>query len=203
MDPQRRPPWSPVFNAECAVAAHSRLTLAMQMRRLLNLPDIRQAELRRQYPWLRAVAWNEDDLPRHLNAMAVTVFDHWLTRDEANELLENVSPEVQENRTARHAKFCALLIAATPVLSFAFRRRAHDRTTFRKFNSSEALSKYCTPNGGQTLRHRHFQVVLPELSCAFFEGWDDTHHFYFNNLASIDLIQEWAGQCGLHLLKHG
>jgi hypothetical protein len=27
MDPQRRPAWSPFFNAECAVAAHSRPTL--------------------------------------------------------------------------------------------------------------------------------------------------------------------------------
>ena len=27
MDPQRRPSWSPFFNAECAVAAHSRPTL--------------------------------------------------------------------------------------------------------------------------------------------------------------------------------
>lgn len=27
MDPQRRPVWSPIFNSECAVAAHSRSTL--------------------------------------------------------------------------------------------------------------------------------------------------------------------------------
>jgi len=29
MDPQRRPEWSPIFNAECAVAAHSRPTLEL------------------------------------------------------------------------------------------------------------------------------------------------------------------------------
>src|SRR3990167_264250 len=28
MDPQRRPAWSPLFSAECAVAAHSRPTLS-------------------------------------------------------------------------------------------------------------------------------------------------------------------------------
>lgn len=172
------------------------------MRRLLNLPDLRQAELRLQYPWLRAVAWDEDERPRRLKHLSVTVFDHWLTRDEANELLENVPPEEQRIRTARQAKFCALLVARTPVLSFAFRRRAHDRTIFREFTSSEALSKYCTPNGGKTLRHRHFHVVLPELSCAFFEGWDDTHHFYFDSTTSIDLIHQWAEQCGLYLLEN-
>ena len=173
------------------------------MRRLVNLPEVRQAELRLHYPWLRAVAWNEGDLPSHVNGLAVSVFDRWLTRDEANDLLENVPSEEQEIRTARHAKFCALLIAGTPVLSFAFRRRAHDRTIFREFTSSEVLYKYCTPNGGTTLKHRHFQVVLPELDCAFFESWDDTHHFYFNSRASIDIIRKWAGQCGLYLLDHG
>jgi len=30
MDPQRRPSWSPFFNAECAVAAHSRPTLCFR-----------------------------------------------------------------------------------------------------------------------------------------------------------------------------
>ncbi len=175
----------------------------MHLRRLLNLPESRQAELRRQYAWLRAVAWDEDGLPSHLKCISVSVFDHWLTRDEANELLENVPPEEQRIRTARQAKFCALLVAGTPALAFAFRRRARDRTTFREFISSEALSKYCTPSGGKTLRHRHFQIVLPELGCAFFEGWDDTHHFFFNDPSSVDLIRQWAGQCGLYLLEHG
>ena len=173
------------------------------MRRLVNLPEVRQAELRLHYPWLRAVAWNEGDLPSHVNGLAVSVFDRWLSRDEANDLLENVPPEEQEIRTARHAKFCALLVTGTTVLSFAFRRRTHDRTIFREFTSSEVLYKYCTPNGGTTLKHRQFQVVLPELGCAFFESWDDTHHFYFNSRASIDIIRKWAGQCGLYLLDHG
>ncbi len=34
MDLQRRPAWSPFFNAECAVAAHSRPTLSLMKRRL-------------------------------------------------------------------------------------------------------------------------------------------------------------------------
>ncbi len=94
----------------------------MQKRRLLNLPENRQAELRREYPWLKAVAWDEAH-PDNLRGMAVTVFDHWLSREEANRLLEHVSPEEQASRKARHARFCALLIARTPVVSLVFRRR--------------------------------------------------------------------------------
>ena len=174
----------------------------MQKRRLLNLPENRQADLRREFPWLKAVAWKEEH-PENLVGMAVSVFDHWLSREEANRLLERVSPEEQASRNARHARFCALLVAETPVLSFVFRRRAKDRVNFRKFTSQKALTKYCTPNGGQTLGHREFQVVLPELGCAFFESWDDTHHCYFTNPIAIEPLRKWAGQCGLYLLEHG
>jgi hypothetical protein len=175
----------------------------MQERRLRNLPSTRQAELRLQFPWLRPVAWKERDLPRGLTCISVYVFDHWLSRDEATRDLENVPPSEQAERDARHGKFCALLIAETPVLSFAFRRRAQDRPTFREFISPKALAAYCTPNGGSTLRHRMFSVVLPEWDCAFFEGWDDTHQFFFTNPSSIDRIRELAGQCGLYILEHG
>ena len=36
MDPQRRPAWSPFFSPECAVAAHSRLTLACEKSALFS-----------------------------------------------------------------------------------------------------------------------------------------------------------------------
>ena len=79
-------------------------------------------------------------------------------------MLENVSPTEQARRDALHAGFCAALINRTEVLSFAFRGRRRDRLIFREFISKEALSSYCTPNGGKTLRHRQFHVVLPELA---------------------------------------
>ena len=180
----------------------------MHKRRLLNLPEDRQAELRRQYPWLKAVA--EDEKGRtDVKVMSVTVFDHWLSRDDTNRLLEDVPPEEQASRTAKHANFCGLLVAGTPVLSFALRGRSHDRTIFRRFTSPQALSKYCTPDGGRTLRnhnslrHHHFRVVLPELNCAYFESWDDTHQLYYTDSIVIRPLQEWAAQAGLYILEHG
>jgi len=173
----------------------------MQKRRLHNLPPSRQSELRRQYPWLRAV--HVDERRVDVKTLSITVFDHWLSREESCELLEGVSPEGQALRDARHAKFCALLVAGTRVLSFAFRRRAGDRLVFREFTSQTALSKYCTPNGGRTLGHRNFYVALPELGCVLYESWDDTHHFYFTDPVAMNPLHEWAQQSGLHLLSHG
>lgn len=173
----------------------------MQNRRLLNLPILRQEELRRQFPWLRDLI--EDKRPDHVQVISVTVFDHWLSRDEASALLENVPPFEQDRRDALHASFCKSLVATTQVLSFVFRGRRDERLVFREFTSKNALERYCTPHGGRTLGHRQFQVALPELHCVFLESWDDTNHFFFTEPTAINHIQQLAEKCGLYVLSHG
>lgn len=173
----------------------------MHKRRLLNLPENRQDKLRLQFAWLKEV--HEAERPTEVQVLSVTVFDHWLTCDEACHLLENVSPAEQARRDALHAKFCALLVAGCTALSFVFRRRQKDRLVFREFTSIEALSKYCSPYGGRTLGHREFHVALPELDCVFYESWDETNHFFFTKPTAISVISEWAKQSGLHVLSHG
>ena len=173
----------------------------MNNRRLQNLPASRQAELRLMFPWLKHV--HEAERPTDVQVLSVSVFDHWLSREEACEFLENVSSIEQARRNALHADFCALLVASTPVLSFVFLRRKHDRLVFREFLSKEALSRYCMPNGGRTLKHRHFYVALPELDCVFYESWDDTNHFFFTNPRAMNSITSWAQKSGLHVLNHG
>lgn len=172
----------------------------MHKRRLLNLPKNRQDELRLQFPWLKEV--HEAERPTEVQVLSVTVFDHWLTREEACHLLENVSPAEQARRDALHAKFCALLVAGSTALSFVFRRRHKDRLVFREFRSVEALSKYCSPHGGGTLGHREFHLALPELDCVFYESWDDTNHFFFTKPTAVSAISEWAKQSGLYILSH-
>ena len=172
----------------------------MQKRRLRNLPAVRQRELARQFPWLKALV--EDERPKGVQILSVTVFDHWLSRDEACALLENVSSQEQQRRDELLANFCGLLIAATSVLSFTFRGRTDDRLLFREFASQDALFKYCTPGGGRTLKHRHFSVVLPELNCVFMEGWDATYHFFFTEPTAVDSVTQWAQKSGVYALAH-
>lgn len=158
----------------------------------------RQRELGSVFPWLHSVHENEK-----INAqmLSVSVFDHWLTRDEACALLENVSTEEQLRRNALHADFCARIVRETEVLSFAFRRMQRDKLVFRCFTSSAPLSAYLCPNGGKTLKHRQFHVVLPKFRCAYYESWDDTNHFYFAKGQEMSRIVEWAKESGLHVLE--
>jgi hypothetical protein len=187
------------FGVLCAVPGSS--ALAMQNRRLLNLPIFRQEELRQQFPWLRELI--EDERPDHVQVVSVTVFDHWLSRDEACALLENVPTFEQSRRDALHASFCKSLVATTEVLSFRFRGRRDDRLVFREFTSKDELARYCAPNGGRTLGHRQFQVALPELNCVYLESWDDTNHFFFTEPTAINYIQQLAEKSGLYVLSHG
>jgi hypothetical protein len=168
------------------------------MRRILNVSLDRQRELARVFTWLHGVHENSKDIAQILS---VSVFDHWLTREEANTLLEGVSPQEQQRRNSLHAAFCSRLASETEVLSFTFRRRKKDRLVFRRFASPATLSSYLRPNGGGTLGHRQFHVVLPQLGCAYYESWDDTNHFYFSVNTDMSLVSQLANECGLHVLK--
>ena len=168
------------------------------MRRLRNEARTRQQELRSIYPWLRSIQEGEN---ASIQLLSISVFDHWLTEEEASSLLVNVPTIEQQRRDRLHADFCARIARETEVLSFAFRSRRKDRLVFRSFASGASLSAYFTPYGGRTLGHAAFQVALPELRCAYFESWDDTNHFYFADTARMARVTEWARQADLHMLK--
>lgn len=173
--------------------------------KVLNVSRPRQRELNLQFPWLIDI--QEDTVKDDLQRLAISTFDHWLTRDEANQLLENVPAIEHARRESLLAGFCASLIADTEVLSFTQRGRGKNAFIFRSFTSVNHLANYCKPHGGEIFRHwrhrkgpRHFHVVLPEYDCAFYEGWDYTYGFYFTKPTVLEIAQQWAQQNDVHLL---
>lgn len=168
-------------------------------RRLMNVSRTRQRELAAQFSWLHSV--HENEKREDVQVLSVSVFDHWLSRDEACNLLENISDDEQERRNALLENFCAKVTGSTEVLSFFMRGRKKDKSIFREFKSKEILANYCKPNGGKFLKHRHFYVVLPEWRCAFYESWDDTYHFFFTSPGIEEVAVDWAAQSGVYLLS--
>ena len=164
----------------------------------MNVPRARQIELNAQFTWLGNVHESKEN--EGVRMLSVSVFDHWLSREDANKLLENIPIEEQLRRDALLEDFCGKLIANTEVLSFTMRGRRKDRPVFRAFKSKSALLAYCRPNGGKSLRHHLFHVVLPELGCAFYESWDDTYHFFFSSPGIDKAACNWAKQSGVFLL---
>jgi hypothetical protein len=170
----------------------------MSRKRVLNVPKARQEDLARQFPWLMGVDLKAQG--DEVQLLSVSVFDHWLSEDEGSALLENVPAQEQARRDALLAGFCARMTAATEVFSFVQRGRQERRIVFRSFMSAAARAAYCRPEGGATLGHAHFHVVLPELDCAFYESWDDTYHFFFTTPTVVEAARGWAEQSGVFLL---
>jgi hypothetical protein len=170
----------------------------MSNRRIVNVPKARQRDLAAQFPWLMKVDLNER--PENVRILSVSVFDHWLSQEEACEKLENVPAAEQRRRDILLADFCSRMSASTEVISFVQRGRQCRRIIFRRFLSEEVISQYCRPSGGRIFGHRHFQVVLPEFGCAFYESWDDTYHFFFTRPGIAEAARVWASQSGVYLL---
>jgi hypothetical protein len=167
-------------------------------RRLINVSRQRQSELVGQFSWLHGV--HENESRKDVKILSVSVFDHWLSQEDAGKLLEDVSNVEQARRDGLLEDFCAKMIGETEVLSFVMRGRKKSRPVFRAFKSTAVLKNYCKPNGGKALGHRHFYVVLPQLGCAFYESWDDTYHFFFTSPSIEPAACNWAMQSGVHLL---
>lgn len=172
----------------------------MSNRRIVNVPKIRQRHLASQFPWLMDVDLNERRVD--VQMLSVSVFDHWLSREEACEKLANVPPHEKVRRDALLADFCSRMIAATEVISFAQRGRQCRRIIFRRLLSKAVAAEYCRPHGGRVFGRSHFRVVLPEFQCALYEGWDDTYHFYFTQPGIVEAAHGWASQSGVYLLDH-
>lgn len=141
-------------------------TLAMHKRRFLNLPAIRQTELRLGPPWLKEVHQAEQT-PRNPASIGIGIRSLALRGRGLRSARERFVNRAAR-RDALHAKFCALLVAATTALSFVFCGRQYDRLVFRELASVATPSNYCSPHGGQTLGRYHFHVALPELDCVFY-----------------------------------
>lgn len=171
----------------------------MSNRRIVNASKTSQSDLADQFYWLMDLDLNEQRT--EIQILSVSVFDHWLSREEACEKLENVPANEQARRDALLADFCSRMTTGTDVLSFVQRGRQFRHILFRQFVSEEALSKYCRPGGGKIFKHRHFHVVLPEHGCVFYESWDDTYHFFFKRSDIEDAARVWADQSGVYLLN--
>jgi hypothetical protein len=171
----------------------------MSNRRIVNVLKNSQRDLASQFHWLMDVDLNEQRAD--VQILSISVFDHWLSREEACEKLENVPADEQARRDAWFFNFCSRMNAGTDVLSFVQRGRQFRHILFRRFVSKEALSEYCRPGGGKTFGHRHFHVVLPEHGCAFYESWNDTYHFFFKRPDIEDAARVWADQSGVYLLS--
>jgi len=171
------------------------------MKLFRNLRPPRQKELERQFPWLHRIhEFEQVPLVRHLS---ISVFDHWLSHEEAEKQLDGISREEQLRRDTQQFEFCQRLVEQAELVHFKFRGRGQDKPRFRSFTSRSAAIDYFCPRTLGGSRRRKFQVLLPAYGAVFYEGYDDTSHLYFTEEQGVEPFCHLVREAGLHVLPNG
>ncbi|GLQ32702.1 hypothetical protein [Litoribrevibacter albus] len=169
------------------------------MRRFKSLPEDDQAKLRDQFLDIeKAIAVEETPVYTYL---AISVFDHWLTRSEFYEHLVDVSDKEQDIRNQALYSFSKKVISETQVLNFKWARsKGKQIVKFRDFTSREAKFEYFLPAVSESDKN-FFQSVLPDLGIIFLENYEDTNIMYLKDISVKPKIEKWASESGVFCLE--
>ena len=177
------------------------------MRRFFNIKNKeRQEALATQFKDLNR--WGEDEQFESYKAISLTVFDHWLSEEEANiQISPDIPKKERQRRDDAFLCFRELLFKNTEVLTYRTKGRdKRSHLSFKAFTSLESGLAYSTPTimragfylaGG---RVKFFQLVLPQLDAIYLESWDDTNILLYKNNSTLELVKQLAKESGLFCL---
>ncbi len=170
------------------------------MRTLVNLNKHRQRLLAEQFPDVLGLESCSGNFG--YKRIAISVFDHWLSRSEANELLNNIDAAERERRNKIHRFLNEKIISSTSCLTYKIKGRLRKRhPIFKRFANSRSASNYVKPNDNSISSNYYFRLVLPELEAIYYEGSDDTNYLYYKEEALLADFFEWVEECGLNIIK--
>ena len=124
--------------------------------------------------------------------VSISIFDHWLSKEEAYEKLNKVPSKEQQQRDAKHFTFSKLLIGKMKVFGYIYFKKTEEQK-FVEFTSEKQLLKYMK-------RLSHFYVVIPEIESIYIHGFDDTNHLYYKNKNILEQIEPLVKQANLYLI---
>lgn len=170
------------------------------MRNNKNLKSNEQKWLCQLFPDLLNLTYREE--PTEYKKLAISVFDHWLSRSEGEAFLSNVTKEEQHRRDNLFRNFNQLLLEKTKLYSFHFIGKKYDILRFSKFVSNQKALNFLMPKGLRGNSLNHFKLVLPEMKAVYYESWDDTNILYYQDKSLIEELLVWVGEAGLKVIEY-
>lgn len=159
-----------------------------------NVDRLRQKELLAQYPDISRVYQGEAS--GVYKRLAISVFDHWLSAEEAARLLVEAN---HQSYCLIHKSFNLAFAEAFGCLGFRLRGRFKNKVIFKTFTHQHGLQEYLEPASFSVSQSCMLQVVLPEISAIYFEGFDSTNYLYYRDEAKIAPFLELARKHGLYI----
>lgn len=161
--------------------------MANGLRQYVNASIREQKELSEKF-WFLSDLECEGDI-EGLVKLPISVFDHWLTEDEASTFLQNESDETKVERNRALHDFSCSLLDKYDCLTYRFKGRVKERVVFKRFLNKKAANKYVEQSPTECSSRFQFRIVFPEISAVYFEGWDYTNYLYFSESKYISEIR--------------
>ena len=134
------------------------------------------------------------------SSLAVSTFDHWLSRDEA-EVLFDISEEEQLQRNEDHFEFCKLLFKNTEVYDLRYKKRRNkEHHIFRKFTNFESFEKR-VDNDSWFHGFSFYILALPKYEAIYHQNYDDTQILYYRDRDKLTEFMELVKKANIHILE--
>jgi len=174
----------------------------LKQRRFISLPLNTQKALRAQYKDAYEALEHMYDtgILKGIEQVSVSVFDHWLSFDEAMAQLSGINASTQYEYNRKLHKFACLLSDSFECYLVKYKGRYSNKVTYRKFTSDKAREDTLWPQDYRVSERHRFKLIIPELDAIYYEGDNFTHQIYFANGNKSQQLTESLEKSGLHLL---
>ena len=161
------------------------------MRTFRNVPLKKQQALLSLYPVLDT---DDGDKIRKWHSVAISIFDHWLNRDEYSQFFTNRTLELQSDIDKQWLSFYRC-IALEPNL-FLAKYRSLGRVIFKEPRSPKLLTNRLSMSDESSF----IKLVMPEYNAIYEQYYDDTHFLYFECHQLVKPLLDTIRASGMYVL---
>lgn len=131
----------------------------------------------------------------------ISVFDHWLTKDEADALIF-IDHDLNELKRRREKYETVIKELYNSTATYLWRYKRNNRIFIQKPLTCNDLLRKCDFNNLWSESGRRYSFILPELSAIYNEEWDWTNIIWYRDIEKIKPILDIAEKVGLHIIKY-
>ena len=132
---------------------------------------------------------------------AISVFDHWLTAEEADkEIFIDDNEKELLNRRNKFKNFIETLSTKTDLYTWKYKK--HNRLHIQKPSNTKDVLRKCDFENLYSLNGKRYNFLIPEFSAIYEEGWDWTNIIRYKDEEKIKPILDMAKTCGLNILNN-
>jgi len=168
------------------------------MRKLRNIDKSLTKEILTILPHIQNVTFTDDPVPIIYEQAYITVFDHWLTINEANNEITHRPNDIYNKQLH---EFANNLFKDYVSYFVKFKGIKKEVINFKVVTSDKAAHELLQPTHHLASGQFRYILAIPELEIIYFEGCDYTHHVYYKSESKLSFVIELAKKYDLHVLK--